>query len=64
MMGNINSVVAQELVMDQLRTAESARAARDARSSLADRAALRRQRTRVQLSLLLVPRRGESAGKE
>ena len=59
MMGIVNTVYAQEHQKHRLRTAENARAAYDATSSIVGRAALRRQRTRVQLSLLLVARRGK-----
>ena len=58
MIGDINAVVARELEGDRLRAAKRARTAR---ASIAGPAAMRRQRARVQMSLLLVPRRTRSA---
>ena len=61
MMGDINAVVARELEGDRPRAAERARTAR---ASIAGPDAMQRQRTRVQMSLLLVPRRNRSVRPE
>jgi hypothetical protein len=62
-MGSIAALAARELTADKLRGAERARLARTP-PSLVGPAAMRRQRSRVLQSLLLVPRRSESAAED
>lgn len=64
MMGVLNSLVTRELAADRRRDAERARSRRATSSSAVVTGALQRQRERVQMSLLLVPRGRESVGKE
>jgi hypothetical protein len=63
MMGLITAAVARQMTAERQRTAERAHL-RPSASTVVGPKAMRRQRARVHLSLLLVPNRRESAAKE